>query len=237
MRRRVVELVAGVIDQIERANPVTGRPPVTTSTILETLRFFLREGVQWRELRASQDRASGSTLRRQLMEWSATALLRRVHAVLIRMVRSGPEAAARTWDVVVDSCSVRAKRGGAFTGPNPTDRGKPGTKYHLAVTTDGLPVAALPSAANVHDTRLFPDLLRLAMVACAGLARLFADAGYDSADNRWLCLREGIQPVIRKIGQPHGSGLGQVRCIVEHANAWLLANKRLDRCHDRLAVR
>jgi hypothetical protein len=25
---------------------------------------------------------------------------------------------------------VRAKRGGDLTGPNPTDRGKRGTKYH-----------------------------------------------------------------------------------------------------------
>ena len=142
------------------------------------------------------------------MEWSTTAVLRRVHAVLIRMIRSGSEAAAEAWSIVVDSSSVRAKRGGALTGPNPTDRGKLGTKYHLVVTTDGLPVAALPSAANVHDTRLFPDLLRLAMVVCASIARLYTDAGYDSADNRWLCLREGIQPIIRKIGEPHGSGLG-----------------------------
>jgi Transposase DDE domain. len=231
-----VELVAGIIDQMEWAVTGTGRPPVPTNAVLETLRFFLREGVQWRELRATPDRASGSTLRRRLMEWGATALLRRVHAVLIRMVRSGPEAAAQAWDVVVDSCSVRAKRGGALTGPNPTDRGKPGTKYHVVVSTDGLPLAAVPSAANVHDTKLFPDLLRLAMVVCASIARLYADAGYDSADNRWLCLRDGIQPVIRKIGQPHGSSLGQVRCIVEHANAWLLVNKRLDRRHDRLGA-
>jgi len=228
-----VELVAGVIDQIERVTAGTGRPPIPTCMVLETLQFFLREGVQWRELRASPHRACGSTLRRRLMNWSTTAVLRRVHAMLIRMVRSGPEAAAEAWNIVVDSCSVRAKRGGAFTGPNPTDRGKLGTKYHLVVTADGLPLAALPSAANVHDTRLLPDLLRLAMVVCASIARLYADAGYDSADNRWLCLREGIQPIIRKIGQPHGSGLGQVRCIVEHVNAWLLANKRLDRRHDR----
>lgn len=231
-----VDLVAGVIDQIERAVTGTGRPPAPTVTVLETLRFFLREGVQWRELRASPVRASGSTLRRRLMEWSTTALLRRVHAVLIRMARSGLEAAAEAWTIVVDSCSVRAKHGGALTGPNPTDRGKPGTKYHVVVSTDGLPVAALPSAANVHDTRLFPDLLRLAMVVCTSIARLYADAGYDSTDNRWLCLREGIQPIIRKSGQPHGSGLAQVRCIVEHANAWLLANKRLDRRHDRLGA-
>jgi hypothetical protein len=36
------------------------------------------------------------------------------------------------------------------------------------------------------------------------------------------------------VGAPHGSGLGAVRCIVEHDRAWLLANKRLDRRHDRL---
>ena len=173
--------------------------------------------------------------RRRLRDWSATALLRRVHAVLVRMVRSGPEAAAAAWDVVVDSCSVRAKRGGDLIGPNPTDRGKPGTKYHVAVASDGIPLAALPSAANVHDTRLFPGLLRRAMVVCVAIARLYADAGYDSAANRERCWREGIEPVIRHSSEPHGSGLGTVRHIVENVNAWLLANKRLDRRNDRLA--
>ena len=162
-----------------------------------------------------------------------TALLRRVQAVLVRMVRSGPEAAA--WDVVVDSCSVRAKRGGEVTGPNPTDRGKCGTKYHVVVASDGIPLAALPSAANVHDTMLFPGLLRRAMVVCVSIARLYADAAYDSAANRGLCWREGILPVIRHSGDPHGSGLGTVRRIVENVTAWLLANKRLDRRNDRSA--
>jgi hypothetical protein len=31
-------------------------------------------------------------------------------------------------DLILDSCSVRAKRGGDLTSPNPTDRGKRGTK-------------------------------------------------------------------------------------------------------------
>ena len=34
----------------------------------------------------------------------------------VRIVRSGPEAAAAAWDVVIDSCRVRAKRGGELTG-------------------------------------------------------------------------------------------------------------------------
>ena len=71
-------------------------------------------------------------------------------------------------------------------------------------------------------------------VVCAAIARLHADAEYDSAENRGLCLAEGILPLIRERGEPHGSGLGSVRCVVEHANAWLLANKPLDRRNDRL---
>jgi transposase len=226
MASRAAALVAGIIDRIEDRPLGTGRPPMPTIKVIETLRFFIREGVQWRELRATARRACGATLRRRLEDWSATALLRQVHVILLRMVRSGPEVAA--WNVVVDSCSVRAKRGGELTGR------KRGTKYHVVVATDGLPLGAIPSAANVHDTRLFPHLLHLALAVCTAIAKLYADAGYDSADNRRLCLGQGIQPYIRQIGEAHGSGLGRVRSVVEHDCAWLLANKRLDRRHDRL---
>ena len=174
MASRAAGLVAEIIDRIEDRPYGTGRPPLPTIEVVETLRFFVREGVPWRELRAAAGRACGSTLRRRLDDWSSTALLRQVHVALIWMVRSGSEAAS--WDVVVDSCSVRAKRGGELTGPNPTDRGKAGTKYHVVVAINGLPLGVVPSAANVHDTRLFPHLLRLAQVVCAAIGRLYADA-------------------------------------------------------------
>jgi hypothetical protein len=190
-------LVASLIDWIEGPRSDQGRPRCPTEAVVETLRFFLREGVQWRAVRATGDRVCGATLRRRLSDWSAAGLLRCVHALLIRMVRSGPEASAATWDVVIDSCSVRAKRGGALTGPNPTDRAKRGTKYHVAVASNGIPLAALPSA-NVHDTMLFPALLRRALVVCAAIARLYADAAYHSAKNRRLCAAEGILPLIRE---------------------------------------
>ena len=62
---------------------------------------------------------------------------------------------------------------------------------------------------------MFPDLLRLAMAVCAAIGHLYADAGYDSVGNRGLCLRQGVQPHIRKIGSLHGSGLGAIRCVVD----------------------
>lgn len=87
MASRAVGLVARVIDQVEDRSFGTGRPPMPTIKVVGTLRFFVREGVQWRELRATAGRACGSTLRRRLDDWSGTALLRQVHVALIRMVR------------------------------------------------------------------------------------------------------------------------------------------------------
>jgi hypothetical protein len=44
--------------------------------------------------------------------------------------------------------------GGCLTGPNPTDRGKPGSKYHLLVDGNGIPLAVCLSTANTHDSML-----------------------------------------------------------------------------------
>src|SRR5689334_1276445 len=61
-------------------------------------------------------------------------------------------------DLILDTCSVRAKRGGDLTGPNPIDRAKRGTKYHIATNGDGVPVACLAMAANGNDTLVFERL-------------------------------------------------------------------------------
>ena len=135
---RVLDLIATVIGHCEEADePRPGHPPAATVRVLATLRRFGREGTPWRSLRATPTQASGSTLRRRLAAWADVNLLQRVHALLVAMLRGDP-------DLILDSCSVRAKRGGDLVGPNPTDRGKRGTKYHVAVTGDGVPVACLP---------------------------------------------------------------------------------------------
>ena len=59
----------------------------------------------------------------------------------------------------VDNVSVRAKRKGELTGPSPTDRGKAGTKYHVLCDRNGLPLHAVISEANAHDSTLLAALL------------------------------------------------------------------------------
>jgi transposase len=213
---RLLNLIATVIDF---CTPPTeqgrGHPRSATVRVLATLRQFLREGTPWRSLKATADKVSGSTLRRHLEQWAGIGVLAQVHAVLVGMLRGDPT-------LILDTCSVRAKRGGDLTGPNPTDRGKRGTKYHIATMGDGVPVACAATAANVNDTLVFERLFLAAFAVMARIRTVFADKGYDAEHHRDLCREFGAEPCIHKRGQPHGSGLGKRRWPVERSNAWVL---------------
>lgn len=225
---RLLNLLATVIDACDRPpSHGPGHPPTQTIRVVATLRRFLREGTPWRGLRASVDQASGATLRRSLARWSEAGLLAKVHVLLIGMLRGHP-------DLILDTCSVRAKRGGDLTGPNPTDRAKRGTKYHIAVDGEGVPVACFVTAANVNDTLVFERLFLAAFAVMARIRAVFADKGYDAQPHRDLCRAFEVEPCIHKRRQPHGSGLGTQRWPVERSNAWILDNRRLALRYDRL---
>src|SRR4051812_42879973 len=225
---RILRLIAPVIDYCGPPREGgRGHPPAETVRVLRTLRRFLREGTPWRSLTATEAQVSGSTLRRWLTRWAQTGLLAQVHAVLVGMVRGHP-------DLILDSCSVRAKRGGDLTGPNPTDRAKRGTKYHVAVDGDGVPVVCTATAANVNDTLVFERLFLAAFGVMARIRTVFADKGYDAEHHRNLCRAFGAKPQIHRRGRPHGSGSGKRRGPVERTNAWLLDNGRPALRSDRL---
>ncbi len=127
-----------VIECCERwSAPGPGRPPAATVRVLATLRRFQREGTRWRGLLASPSGSSRSTVRRRPEAWARGGVLARVGALLVTSLRGNPT-------LILDNYSVRAKRAGAVTGPNPTVWGKRGTKYHIAVTGDGVPAAYFP---------------------------------------------------------------------------------------------
>src|SRR6201996_6859648 len=137
-------------------------------------------------------------------------------------------------DLILATCSVRAKRGGELTGPNPTDRAKRDTKYHIAVDGDGVPVACTVTAANVNDRLVFERLFLSAFAVMARIRTVFADKGYAAEHHRALGRRFGAEPQIHKRGQPRGSGLGKRRWPVERSKAWVLENRRLALRYDRL---
>src|ERR687885_2518137 len=192
-----------------------GHPPAEIVRVVATLRQFLREGTPWRSLRATASKVSGSTLRRHLEHWARIGLLPQIHAVLIGMLRGNPT-------LILDSCSARAKRGGDRVGPNPTDRAKMGSKYHIAITGDGVPVACRVTAANVPDTLLFERLFLAALGVMARIRAVYTDKGYAAERHRKLCRACKVKPFIHKRGRPPGSGLGRDRWPVERTLSWLL---------------
>ena len=40
-----------------------------------------------------------------------------------------------------------------MTGPNPTDRGKSGTKRHVLTDQSGIPLSVTITSANTHDMK------------------------------------------------------------------------------------
>ena len=228
---RILRLIATVIDSCAPPREgACGHPPAETIRVLAALRRLLREGTPWRSLTATAAQASGSTLRRWLARWAETGLLAQVHALLVGMLRGHP-------DLILDSCSVRAKRGGA-EGSHGSQSHRPrqarGTKYNVAVDGDGVPVACVAPAANVNDTLVFERLFLAAYAVMARIRTVFADKGYDAEHHRDLCRFFGVTPQIYQRGKPPGSGLGQRRWPVERSNAWVLENKRLALRYDRL---
>ena len=135
------------------------------------------------------------------------------------------------------------QKGGEATGPNPTDRGKAGTKRHVVVDRAGIPLAVTLSAANVNDVSLFEPLLdaiepikRPRGRPRTRPAKVHADKAYQAKHCRAYLRRRGIGCRIARKGIESKERLGRYRWVVERTQAWLGCFRRLDVRYERRAA-
>jgi putative transposase len=85
-------------------------------------------------------------------------------------------------------CWARPGSGGKKTGPNPTDRGKKGTKKHVLTDGEGGPPGAVVAGANVPDCKLLEATIEAIVAERPDPdevgQNLCLDAGYDNPSGR-----------------------------------------------------
>jgi transposase len=200
--------------------------------VLTGILFVRRSGIPWELLPQELGCGSGMTCWRRLREWQATGLWHRIHHELLNWLSQLGQLDWRR--ASLDSSSVAAKRGGQATGPNPTDRGKAGTKRHVVVEGQGIPLAIKVTAANDHDGPVFEPLLDAIPPIRGRLGRprrrpekLHADKAYDARHCRTYLRKRGIKSRIARKGIDSSERLGRHRWVVERTLAWLNRFRRL----------
>jgi transposase len=125
-------------------------------------------------------------------------------------------------------------------GPNPTDRGKGGTKRHVLTERRGIPLVARITGANRHEAVVFEEVIDAVppIKRPAGHRRrrpdkLHADKAYDIPRCRRALTRRHIKVRIARKGVESKERLGRHRWVVERTMAWLNRFRRLTIRYER----
>ena len=94
-----------------------GRPPVDNRKALTGILFVNRTGIPWQALPTEAFDVSGSSCWRRFDEWAQAGIWPQLHRRLLN--RLGKAGGVNLDRVVVDSQSVRAKKGARTPAPTP----------------------------------------------------------------------------------------------------------------------
>jgi len=209
-----------------------GRKPLGDREALTGILFVLKTGIPWEDLPIEMGCGCGMTCWRRLHQWQQAGVWFRLHQLLLQKL---DDAGQLDWSrAAIDSSYARAFGGVEGSGPNPTDRGRPGIKHNVLVERHGIPVAIDETPANTPDVH---ELLPL--VDSAGPLdeatgepthrpkKVYGDRAYDSEPHREELRKRNVDPKLAKRRTEHGSGLGVHRWVVERFFSWLHGMRKL----------
>ena len=156
-KQETLETIWEVPDELwERIEPIIleedppkarGRKRSDPREMLNGIIFRLRSGCQWNRL--PKELGDDSTIHRTFQRWVGTGVLHRMWGAL---VEGCEELDGVDWEwQAADGAMGQGTFWGDLIGPNPTDRGKAGTKRSLLVDGEGGPLSIVVAGANVHD--------------------------------------------------------------------------------------
>ena len=214
-----------------KPTPKGGRPRIPDRAALTGIIFVLKTGILWEDLPQEMGCGSGMTCWRRLRDGRKLVFGRAftMSSCKIYTIRKRSTGA----EPVLTLCHP-GKKGGEHTGPNPVDRGRPGSKHHLITDRNGIPLVVGLTAANVNDCKMLeymldhlPSLRNLHGRPTCHPQKLHADKGYDFPFCRQACTVRHIEHRIARRGVDSSSHLGKHRWVVERTFAWFHRYRRL----------
>ena len=207
------------------------KPKYSNHLYFSAMVYVLRNGIIWNALpREKFGAMSSSALHDKFQQWSIAGVFTKIwQRGLVEYDEL--QGIAWTWQAA-DSASIEAPLARKSSGPNPTDRGKKGSKRHVLVDEKGIPISLLVSAANQHDSVALEPLLKAAVVSPAATTEchLCLDAGYVGNEEVAQC--NGFISHIR----PRGEEKKEIatnpefkarRWVVERTHSWFNRFRKL----------
>jgi transposase len=206
------------------------RPRVPDRVVFDKLVQVLVFGCGYR--RIADHTCSATTLRRRRDEWITLGVAERLRlAVLAAYDRL---FGLETEHLAVDGCTTKAPCGGEVAGRSPVDRGKQGLKRSIVTDASGIPLGAVPAAANRRDDGLLAATLDALAVVGVLPAQpvVHLDAGYDYQTCRAVLAERAMVGQVATRGVPAPVQAGR-RWPVERTHAWGNQYGKLRWCTER----
>ncbi len=210
-----------------------GCTPIDFRNILNGILYLLKTGCQWECLPKCY--GAKSTVHEHFQTWVQAGVVRKLFG-LMADVYEEQIGLQWTWQSM-DGALVQAPVHGQAAclaqeglGRNPTDRGRSGSKFHLLVDQQGVPLGVEVVGANVHDSRLVSSTLTTAILLRPvptpdAPQHLCLDKGYDYARVEVEVKEHDYRPHIRRIGEEKLDDGAKThparRWVVERTIAWL----------------
>lgn len=206
-----------------------GRPiKVDFRQILAGIFYVLRTGIQWQAC-PREKFGPPSTVYHYFSLWCQAGVFEQMWAVALETY---DDLKGIDWEwQSVDGAMTKAPLGGEATGPNPTDRGKSGTKRSVLTEGAGIPIAIVSAGANRTDMKLLAETLEATVIARPDSTEenrqhLCLDKGYDYADCQQTAEENGYIAHIRSRGEEkaekeHHPDYKPRRWVVEVCHSWI----------------
>ncbi|MBD3306591.1 IS5 family transposase [candidate division KSB3 bacterium] len=182
--------------------PGGGQKPLPPRQVFAGIVYVLRTSIQWNAF-PKERVGSPSAIHRYVLQWQAAGVFARLWQAGL-MKDDERSSIAWTWQRV-DGALTNAPLAQEAVGPNPTDRGKTGSKRSLLVDGRGIPLALVVNGAEI------PDVVLPATLAVRILRRrdpgngtpqsLSGDKG-STGETAWAASqRQGDTPALLQRGQ------------------------------------